>query len=465
MMADADARGARLHELKALGVRIAMDDFGTGYSSLSYLSRFPVDILKMDRSFLTPDATTQASGLAAAIVSLGATLEPRGRRRGHRAAGPARRRCASSAATLGQGFLFARPMDADATRRVAAPRRRPAAARGRSVQHSHEALDRPGGLSRINLLAPLRHRDFRRLWAGMTRLAGRRRRVPGRDGVGGLRAVERADRALAGRDRDDRADDRAAARRRRRQRPLRPAAGDGRGRPDARASRSALLALLASTGSLELWQVVALVRALRRRHGVLRAGVRRDRPGRPAAGAARAGERARPARAADRVPAGRAGRSAAWLVAAHRRRARRSRSTPPRSSSRRVAVLDAPAGRAACATPALGRCAEIREGFAFVRAPRLALGHARCRRRSPTWRSWARPRCCCRSWSRTSCTAGAARRSASCSPPGGIGAILSASWSAQRGLPRRDITWMYVALDARDGRGRRLRARHRRCGS
>ena len=36
------------------------------------------------------------------------------------------------------------------------------------MQHSHEALDRPGGFSRVNLLAPLRHRDFRLLWAGMT---------------------------------------------------------------------------------------------------------------------------------------------------------------------------------------------------------------------------------------------------------------------------------------------------------
>ena len=52
MLADTDLAVQRLQELKALGVRLAMDDFGTGYSSLSYLSRFPVDILKMDRSFL-----------------------------------------------------------------------------------------------------------------------------------------------------------------------------------------------------------------------------------------------------------------------------------------------------------------------------------------------------------------------------------------------------------------------------
>ena len=52
MLADADLAVRRLQELKDLGVRLAMDDFGTGYSSLSYLGRFPVDILKMDRSFL-----------------------------------------------------------------------------------------------------------------------------------------------------------------------------------------------------------------------------------------------------------------------------------------------------------------------------------------------------------------------------------------------------------------------------
>ena len=52
MMTDTDLAVQRLEELTALGVRLAMDDFGTGYSSLSYLSRFPVDILKMDRSFL-----------------------------------------------------------------------------------------------------------------------------------------------------------------------------------------------------------------------------------------------------------------------------------------------------------------------------------------------------------------------------------------------------------------------------
>src|SRR4029079_6792323 len=74
MMTDTDLAVQRLEELKALGVRLAMDDFGTGYSSLSYLSKFPVDILKMDRSFLRDGATPETAGLATAVVSLGETL-------------------------------------------------------------------------------------------------------------------------------------------------------------------------------------------------------------------------------------------------------------------------------------------------------------------------------------------------------------------------------------------------------
>jgi diguanylate cyclase (GGDEF)-like protein/PAS domain S-box-containing protein len=74
MIADADLAMLRLHELKAIGVRIAMDDFGAGHSSLRYLGRFPVDILKMDRCFLGADAMPHTADLAAAIVGLGATL-------------------------------------------------------------------------------------------------------------------------------------------------------------------------------------------------------------------------------------------------------------------------------------------------------------------------------------------------------------------------------------------------------
>jgi diguanylate cyclase (GGDEF)-like protein/PAS domain S-box-containing protein len=106
MLADTDFAVERLRELKALGVRLAMDDFGTGYSSLSYLSRFPVDILKMDRSFV---GAGENVALQSAIIALGASLDldvvaegielPEQERSLH-----------DLGCEIGQGFLFARPM-------------------------------------------------------------------------------------------------------------------------------------------------------------------------------------------------------------------------------------------------------------------------------------------------------------------------------------------------------------------
>jgi diguanylate cyclase (GGDEF)-like protein len=76
LMQDTDHTTAKLNELKALGVQLAVDDFGTGYSSLSYLRGFPVDILKIDRSFVgaLEKATEEDLALPRAIVALGRTL-------------------------------------------------------------------------------------------------------------------------------------------------------------------------------------------------------------------------------------------------------------------------------------------------------------------------------------------------------------------------------------------------------
>jgi diguanylate cyclase (GGDEF)-like protein/PAS domain S-box-containing protein len=75
LMQNTDDVLARLTQLKKLGVRIAIDDFGTGYSSLSYLHRFPIDILKIDRSFVEQLGHIEAgAGLARSIITLGETL-------------------------------------------------------------------------------------------------------------------------------------------------------------------------------------------------------------------------------------------------------------------------------------------------------------------------------------------------------------------------------------------------------
>ena len=114
MMTDTDLGVQRLNELKALGVSLAMDDFGTGYSSLSYLSQLPVDVIKMDRSFLSSGASPESSALASAVVALGETLKLDVVTEGieHREQWHELRELGCD---LGQGFLFARPMDPDAT--------------------------------------------------------------------------------------------------------------------------------------------------------------------------------------------------------------------------------------------------------------------------------------------------------------------------------------------------------------
>jgi EAL domain-containing protein (putative c-di-GMP-specific phosphodiesterase class I) len=109
MMTDTALAVQRLGELKELGVRLAMDDFGTGYSSLSYLSKFPVDILKMDRSFLREDASPEMAGLATAVVSLGDTLDLEVVAEGIELS-EQWTTLRDLGCDLGQGYFFARPM-------------------------------------------------------------------------------------------------------------------------------------------------------------------------------------------------------------------------------------------------------------------------------------------------------------------------------------------------------------------
>ncbi|MBV9838291.1 MAG: bifunctional diguanylate cyclase/phosphodiesterase [Solirubrobacterales bacterium] len=113
LMRDADATTERLAALKRLGVRIAIDDFGTGYSSLAYLRQFPVDSLKIDRSFISGmGRSEQSAALIHTLVRLGKTLNLETLAEG------IEDRDQLKALQLqhcdhGQGFLFAKPLEVE----------------------------------------------------------------------------------------------------------------------------------------------------------------------------------------------------------------------------------------------------------------------------------------------------------------------------------------------------------------
>ncbi len=114
LMSNTEQTAARLAQVKELGVRIAIDDFGTGYSSLAYLQRFPVDALKIDRSFISSiGQDPEGQALIRTLVQLGRSLEietlAEGIEQSRELSLLREERCDS-----GQGFLFARPLDADA---------------------------------------------------------------------------------------------------------------------------------------------------------------------------------------------------------------------------------------------------------------------------------------------------------------------------------------------------------------
>jgi diguanylate cyclase (GGDEF)-like protein len=114
IMSNAEATAARLATIKELGVRVAIDDFGTGYSSLAYLQRFPVDALKIDRSFIARiRQDVDGETLIRTLVQLGKSLSIETLAEGIEQARELSLLQEESCDT-GQGFLFARPLDADA---------------------------------------------------------------------------------------------------------------------------------------------------------------------------------------------------------------------------------------------------------------------------------------------------------------------------------------------------------------
>jgi len=113
LMRDAEASTAILEQLKDMGVQLAVDDFGTGYSSLSYLNQFPIDVLKIDQSFVRDIGSSEGSGIiVSAVIAMGTSLKQQvvaeGVEKSMQLAFLRTHQCEE-----GQGYLFSQPLSAD----------------------------------------------------------------------------------------------------------------------------------------------------------------------------------------------------------------------------------------------------------------------------------------------------------------------------------------------------------------
>ena len=113
MMENATLMAAKMQELKALGVRLAVDDFGTGYSSMAYLSTFPIDTLKIDRAFVSKMDEPEGQAIIQAIITLAHSLHLQVTSEGIETCDQWRH-LQSLGCEHGQGYYFARPQTAAA---------------------------------------------------------------------------------------------------------------------------------------------------------------------------------------------------------------------------------------------------------------------------------------------------------------------------------------------------------------
>ena len=125
LLEDSDSSTRALNRVKALGVRIGVDDFGTGFSSLTYLKRFPVDVLKIDRSFVAGlCADREDRAIVASVIDLahafGLTTTAEGVETAEQLA-----QLRSLGCEQGQGYFWSRPLPAEAAGQWIAARTRP----------------------------------------------------------------------------------------------------------------------------------------------------------------------------------------------------------------------------------------------------------------------------------------------------------------------------------------------------
>lgn len=118
LMADTELAVTQLEALRALGVRLAIDDFGTGYSSLAYLRQFPVDTIKIDRSFISEIAnSSESEALIHTLVQLGKALKLETLAEGIEERGQLTKLQAEQCDS-GQGYLLARPLEPEGIERL-----------------------------------------------------------------------------------------------------------------------------------------------------------------------------------------------------------------------------------------------------------------------------------------------------------------------------------------------------------
>nr|WP_255377134.1 EAL domain-containing protein [Sulfuriferula sp. AH1] len=113
LMRDAESSTSILEQLKEMDVQLAVDDFGTGYSSLSYLNQFPIDVLKIDQSFVHDIGSPNGNGIiVSAVIAMGTSLKQKvvaeGVENHAQLTFLKERRCDE-----GQGYLFSRPLVAE----------------------------------------------------------------------------------------------------------------------------------------------------------------------------------------------------------------------------------------------------------------------------------------------------------------------------------------------------------------
>lgn len=121
LLGDTEEALQTLHALRKLGVEVAVDDFGRGYSSLAYLTRFPLNWLKIDRSFVMRMTTDpQCPALVGAIIAMAHALKLRVTAEGVETEEQAERRRELGCDEV-QGFWFARPLNLTALRNLLAP--------------------------------------------------------------------------------------------------------------------------------------------------------------------------------------------------------------------------------------------------------------------------------------------------------------------------------------------------------